>query len=350
MSDALAPLPAQPADVPWPTREWPRGEIPAQVDAMALAEHVSALTDLPAEDGSADAVLLVHRGRIVLEHYGPEADETSTLQSWSMAKSITHALVGLLVGDGRIDPGAALPVPEWRSPGDPRAAIRWLDALRMRDGLAFVEDYVDGGISDVIEMLWGRGKDDIAAYAADRDLAAAPGERFNYSSGTSNLVARALALVLEPDGDGAAREAAVRRLMREGLFGPLGMHSPIPKFDAAGTFKGSSFCFCTARDFARFGLLYLRGGRWEDRQLLPAAWVDDARRATHQLPEEAYGSHWWVDHRDPERFFASGYEGQRILIAPRQDLLVIRLGRSPNERVPALLEPMHAIPALFDAP
>lgn len=341
--EALPPLPAQAVDTPWPTEVWPEGPLPDTVDRSTLDALVDALMAPDPADGVTDAVLLVHRGRIVLERYGPEADAGRTLQSWSMAKSMLHALVGMLVLDGAVDPDAPLPAPEWQGGGDPRVAISWRDALRMRSGLEFVEDYDDAGRSDVIEMLWGAGREDVARYAAEKALAHPVGTHFEYSSGTSNLIARAVSTVL---GGG---EAGMRRFMIERLFAPLGMTSPIPKFDAAGTWKGSSFCFCTARDFARFGLLYLRDGVWGGERLLPAGWVDDARTPTHLTPMEAYGSHWWVDHRDPERFFASGYEGQRILLAPREDLLAMRLGRSPDARGKILLESLHGIPPLFAA-
>lgn len=338
---ALPPFPTQPGDVPWPTREWTRGPLPPGLDAEGFDRAVRALTELGPDDGVTRAVLVVHRGRLVFEHYGPETDRTSTLQSWSMAKSLLHALVGRLVGRGAIDLDAPAPVPEWQDRGDPRAAIRWRDLLRMRPGLAFAEDYVDSGVSDVIEMLWGRGRDDVAGYAASKPLAAEPGTRFNYSSGTSNIVSRAVGQLV---GDG---EPGMRRFMQDGLFGPLGMHSPVPKFDAAGTWKGSSFCFCTAEDFARFGLLYLRGGLWEAGPLLPTGWADDARTPTHHTTEEAYGSHWWIEPEDVRHFYASGYEGQRLLLAPEKDVLALRLGVSPNERVPALLRPLHALVRAF---
>lgn len=341
---SLPPLPVQPTATPWPTTAWPEGPLPAGLDAAALEALVGALAEPDPADGVTDAVLIVHRGRIVLERYGPDADADRTLQSWSMAKSMLHALVGVLILDGRIDADAPLPVPEWQGEDDPRRAISWRDALRMRSGLAFVEDYDDAGRSDVIEMLWGRGRDDVAHYAADQPLTHPVGAHFAYSSGTSNLIARAVGTTV---GGG---EAGMRSFMRERLFAPLGMTSPIPKFDAAGTWKGSSFCFCTARDFARFGLLYLRDGIWDGTRLLPEGWVDDARTPTHLEADEAYGSHWWVDHRNAARFFASGYEGQRMLVDPREDLLVMRLGRSPDARAKLLLERLHEIPPLFAAP
>jgi CubicO group peptidase (beta-lactamase class C family) len=333
--------------VPWPgtapSADWPVAPPGDDVDAAALDAAVDALVGLASEDGDCQAVLVVHRGTIVAERYGPDTDATSTLQSWSMAKSILHALVGVLAGDGRLDPDAPVDAPEWRAPGDRRATITVRQLLAMRDGLDFTEDYVDEGVSDVMEMLWGAGADDVAGYAASRPLAHDPGTHFSYSSGTTNILARHVGGIV---GGGAEGMAA---FMRERLFDPLGMTSPIPKFDAAGTWKASSFCFCTARDFARFGLLYLRDGVWDGRRILPEGWVDGARTATHLTDTEGYGLHWWIDAADPRRFYASGYRGQRILLAPEQDLMALRLGLSPNERVADLLAPLHRIPDAFPA-
>lgn len=337
----LPPLPAQQADVPWPSLDWPVAAPAETVDSPLLDACVEALADRPGDDDVTQAVLVVHRGALVAEHYGPEVDAGTTLQSWSMAKSILHALVGVLVGDGRLDLDAPAPVPEWRGADDPRAAITLRQLLAMRDGLDFTEDYVDEGVSDVMEMLWGRGRDDVAAYAAGRPALAPPGARFNYSSGTSNIVAR---LVGDCVGGGAEGMAD---FMHTRLFGPLGMRSPQPKFDAAGTWKASSFCFCTARDFARFGLLYLRDGVWEGSRLLPAGWVDGARTPTTLTDTEGYGLHWWIDPADPRRFYASGYRGQRILIAPHKDLVALRLGLSPNEQVAELMRPLHRLADAF---
>jgi CubicO group peptidase (beta-lactamase class C family) len=111
--------------------------------------------------------------------------------------------------------------------------------------------------------------------------------------------------------------------------------SPIPKFDAAGTFIGSSFCFATAQDFARFGLLYLRGGVWEERALLPRAWIDYARTPTYQQPGAAdgpYGAHWWLETAGPGTFSANGYDGQFIILAPDIDLILVRHGATPLDK------------------
>ncbi len=121
--------------------------------------------------------------------------------------------------------------------------------------------------------------------------------------------------------------------MRQRLFAPLGMSSAAPRFDAAGTFIGSSFCFATPRDFARFGLLYLRGGIWEGRPLLPASWIDYARTPTWQQPggeaDGAYGAHWWLGLAGPGSSSANGYDGQFILVCPDRDLVIARSGATP---------------------
>jgi len=199
-----------------------------------------------------------------------------TCRSWSVAKSVTHALAGLLVLDGKLDIHAPADVPEWRSPGDPRGAITLDQLLRMSSGLKFTEVYVSGGPSDVIEMLFGAGQADTAAFAASFPLAHAPDSFYSYSSGTTNIVSRCLARALDASGE------AFEVFMRARLFDPLGMTSATPRLDEAGTFIGSSFLFATARDFARFGQLYLQDGVWAGRRLLPEGWVQYARTPTFQ--------------------------------------------------------------------
>jgi CubicO group peptidase (beta-lactamase class C family) len=173
-------------------------------------------------------------------------------------------------------------------------------------------------------MLFGSGKDDVAAYAASFPLVAAPGTVWNYSSGTSNIVARAVGAVI---GGG---EEAMRRFMNDRLFGPLGMRSADPRFDAAGTFIGSSFLYATAQDFARFGYLYLRGGVWEGRSLLPEGWAEHARTPTAVPATEpyGYGAHWWTWPGEPGSLAGHGFEGQRVVVLPARDLVVVRLGRT----------------------
>jgi CubicO group peptidase (beta-lactamase class C family) len=280
------------------------------------------------------AELVLHGGEVVHEEYAPSAGPDTTLISWSTAKSVTHALVGIAVRDGLLDVDAPAPVAEWT--GDERAAITLRQLLHMCSGLRFVEDYVDDSISHCIEMLFGAGQSDVAGYAAALPLDHRPGSVFNYSSGTTNIVSR---IVGQAVGGG---EAGMRTFMQDELFDPLGMTSADPRFDAAGTFIGSSFLYCTARDFARFGQLYLAGGVWDGRRLLPEGWVEFARaRAPVPVDEEfGYGAHWWLwdGHGFPGTFAAHGYEGQYIIVRPDRELVVVRLGKTPVEVRPAVIE------------
>lgn len=331
----LVPLPPQPEGVAWPTDEWPTGDAPV---------HLKPLLDRLFTDpelGQTYAAVVVHRGRLVAERYGGELEHwdrpkepvgpDTPLLSWSMAKSMLHAVVGMLVGEGRLDPDA------------PALEDITLDQLlAMRDGLDFVEDYVDAGRSDVIEMLFGAGAADTAAFAADRGRAAPPGERFNYSSGTTNVVSGVVARVLGP-GD------PYERFVRERLFEPIGMRTATATFDAAGTWVASSYVHATAQDFARFGTLYLRDGTWDGRRLLPEGWVDHGRRVRSVDAEDGqlYGAHWWVVGDEHGSFAAKGYEGQRILVCPALDLVVVRLGKMPSEQYPALTAWLADVVAAF---
>lgn len=291
--------------------------------------------------------LLVRQGGVTkYERYGVQPDTAfgpgapvaadTTLISWSMAKSITHALVGILVDEGRLQLDAPAPVAAWR--GTEKEAITLQHLLTMTSGLRFVEDYVDESISHCIDMLFGAGKDDVAAYAAALPLDHAPGTFWSYSSGTTNIICRIVGDVV---GGG---QAGMERFMRERLFDPVGMQSAVPKFDTAGTFVGSSFVFATARDFARFGELYLHDGVAESgRRVLPAGWRDHARAFTAVDPDHegelggtAYGAQWWLWQMFPGSLTCQGYDGQAIFVWPERDLVVVHLGKIIPDTGPQL--------------
>jgi CubicO group peptidase (beta-lactamase class C family) len=257
-----------------------------------------------------------------------------------MAKSIVHALVGLLVGEGRLDPAAPAAVPAWQSAGDPRAGITLDHLLRMLDGLEFVEFDPDSGRADVSDMLQGAGREDVAAYAEARASAHPPGRFWSYSSGTTIVICALLGRLL-----GGGREE-MERFMRGRLFDPIGMESVIPRFDPAGTWLGSSYLFATARDFARFGLLYLRDGVWDGRRILPSGWVDHGRTPT---PESwgVYGAHWWLARDGTGTFSANGFDGQHIVIVPRRDLVLVRLGISTPVQRTRLLHTLKEVAESF---
>ena len=324
-STDLVPLPPTPSDYRSPTLAWP---------VLADSERLGAATDLAERAldsrsaphlSATHALVIVQSGRIVYEHYGPGWSSTRPLLSWSVAKSFTQALVGFLVADGLVQLDQPIGAPEWAG-DDPRSAITWQDLLAMRSGLRFVEDYVDEGGSDCLAML-SRHADDMAAFAASLPLEAEIGASFNYSSGTTNILCRAAAAALGPD-------QSVESYLRERLFDPMGVGRAELTSDAAGTWTGSSFLYLTARDYLRFGELYLRGGWWDGTQLLPPGWVDRARRPLSQDPENGvyYGEHWWTFGDEYGSFHANGFDGQAIIVVPGLDVVIARFGKTPAEQ------------------
>jgi CubicO group peptidase (beta-lactamase class C family) len=283
----------------------------------------------------------VHHGHVVAERYAgalpnwvgddmPVRPDTPLL-SWSMAKSMLHAAVGILVGDGRLDVDAPGLVPEWTD--DERAAITLPDLLAMRDGLAWNEDYVDAGGSQVIEMLFGEGQHDVGAFARARTAAVPPGTRFNYSSGTTNIVSGIVA-------DRVGRGDTYTAFLRDRLFAPIGMTTATPTLDAVGLWVASSYVHATAEDFARFGYLYLRDGTWDGARVLPEGWVDTGRLLRSIDPDDGrgYGWQWWVTGDEHGTFWASGYEGQSITVSPANDLVAVRIGRTDAAHDPHLFD------------
>lgn len=328
----------QPEGVVWPTDDWPRVSS-TDVDLNHVVEELFTVDEL----AITNAVVVVQGGRVLAERYGgvreyfdrpadPITPE-SHLLSWSMAKSVLHMIVGTLVDDDRLDPDQLAPVPEWSDPTDPRHQIRIRDLLSMRDGLDFLEEYEIGRESNILEMLWGEGQENMAAYAAKQPLAHEPDTRFYYSSGSTNILSRIVA-------DQVGYGEKFNEYLHSRLFDPLGMHDPVAGFDGAGVFVASSFLHAQALDFAKFGLLYLRGGQWDTQQLVSRDWA-----ATAQVPfslDEKDGSfyswQWWVSGDHYGTYWASGYEGQRIIVVPALDAVVVRLGHTPSENYPALSE------------
>ena len=326
----IVALPPVPADVAFPTEAWQRADPPAGALRRGLPSLVEQAVAAPQPEleSRTDALLVVHRGRIVAERYAAGFGPDDTQPSWSMAKSMLHAAVGILVRQGRLSVLNSAAVPEWAGDGDPRRAITLDQLLHMTSGLRFVEDYVDDAVSDVIKMLFRPGAEDAGAFAAAFPLEHPPDTTANYSSGTSNIVSRMIRDMVGPHD-------AYGHFLRTELFDRLGMASATPRFDHSGSWIASSFCSCTPRDFARFGLLYLRNGVWDGQRLLPEGWVDHARTPAPVQPtdtEYGYGAHWWLLGDDLGTFFASGYLGQFAFVVPALDLIVVRNGQTPAER------------------
>jgi len=342
----LATLPPQPNDVPFPGAAWPTGPLAAGVDTGRLGRALVVVETRDPQLGETRAVVVIHRGRLVAERYMAGFGPETPLLSWSMAKSVTHALAGIAVRLGLVHIDDPMGHPRWAS-GDPRAAIPWRAWLNMVDGQAYREIGAEGHTSnDAARMLFGVGRLDVAGFAASLPLVHPPGTHWNYNSAGVNLIADALGRAFAPGAGPAARRARVAAAMKDELFGPLGMTSAQPEFDSAGTFVGSAFVYATARDWARFGLLYLRGGVWDGRHILPEGWVDFARTKTPTDDCDIYGAGFWVTpalgsgkpHRalvpngPRDLFVAQGHEGQVIVIVPSKDLVLVRLGLFEDRR------------------
>ncbi len=338
LASDLVSLPAHADGVQWPTENWDRGEVPADISAD-FSRIADEIFDLTGPQGVTYALLVVKDGRLVYERYDHGANAFYLQYSWSMAKSVTQALAGILIKQGRLSLYDPAPVPEWQD--DDRRHITMDQLLRMSSGLAFQEDYVDGGVSDVIPMLMFDGRHDTGGFAAAMPLLHTPGTRWSYSSGTTNIICRVLKEVV---GGGAS---GMLQFMNDELFEPIGVRTATPKFDTSGTFIGSSFLQAIPQDFARFGYLYLKGGTWNGTEVIPADWVDYARSPTYHSEEECYGAQWWMNPANSKQFFCSGYDGQRIVCDPDKDMVVVRLGRTPVDEVDYVWERVFGLIDLF---
>ena len=340
---SLLPLRPQPEGIAWPTEAWPQAALDPRVDRVKLDALLDRAFTQPDPDDldRTHAVVIVQNGQLVAERHAHDATPSSAFLSWSMAKSITQCLVGILVRQGRIDIQEPMPVESWAT-DDPRGRITIDQMLRMVDGLRFREaEHLGGGSvryypedeSDVIPMLYGEGKRDVAGFAATLPKVAEPEERWNYNSGGSNLLSALVAdVVSDRTRSPADREKAMREFMQRELFDPLGMKTADPKFDDAGNFIGSSHCYASARDFARFGYLYLRDGVWDGERILPEGWVDYSRTPGARS-EGLYGAHFWTIPGSLGLFCCHGMGGQRVLISPKLDLIVVRQGKTAPEKV-----------------
>ncbi|MBC7769958.1 MAG: serine hydrolase [Phycisphaerales bacterium] len=340
-AQGLHPLPPQPADAPWPTQDWQEAPLPSDVDRAALDLAVTeAFAGVHEQLGETRAVLVIQGGRIVFERYADGYTRDTRLNSWSMAKSVTHALVGAAVMQERVAIDTPMGHPHWRA-GDRRASIPWRDWLHMVDGLDYNETAAEVAEAGNARMLFGDGRRDVALWAAERPLIHDPGTHWNYTSAGTILISDALTRAVVPDPrDATDRRNRMRAWMNTSLFERIGMR-PVVEFDSQGLFYGSSLVWASARDFGRFGYLYLRDGVWDGQRVLPAGWVDFARTPGPDPNTDVYGAQWWLTPSSgpglPDRslitdtgmadaFSAQGHEGQIIVVVPSKDLVMVRLG------------------------
>jgi CubicO group peptidase (beta-lactamase class C family) len=316
--------------------------------------------DLFAKDGLGEtrALVVMHGGERAAERYAPGYGPQTRFVSWSMAKTVTATMIGLLVADGRLTLDAPPPIPRWRRPGDPRGEITLRQLLQMRSGLRHTESGDVPYESSEVRMLFLDGRDDMATFAESQPLEAEPGRQFEYSSNTTVILADIAARVLTRSTDPDARREAVADYLRTRLFGPLGMTSMVPEFDRSGTLIGGSLMHGTARDWARFGEFLRNKGSYRGTQVVPRRWIEfmvaPSPRSGH------YGAQTWLNRapsegndplfaeRGPASLFAMiGHMGQYVLVAPDRKLTVVRLGHSDSAERPPMVQELADVVALY---
>jgi CubicO group peptidase (beta-lactamase class C family) len=315
---------------------WPDGNLQAEAphpDAD-IAKLNQAIEEAFRETGPKKtrrtrAVLIVHDGKIIAERYADGFDQQSLLTGWSMTKSVTNALIGILVKGGELKLDQPAPVRGWEA--DDHKNITINDLMHASSGLEWVEDY--GSPSGATNMLF-KSKD-MGISAATAKVSNKPGEVFYYSSGTTNILSR---IIREKVGD----ERYYKFPYEELLF-KIGMHNTILETDAGGTIVGSSYSFGPARDWARFGLLYLKDGVWNGERILPEGWVKYTTTPAKGAKKGQYGAQWWLNAGAPDNpsdrmypdaptdlFWADGYEGQNVFVIPSKKLVIVKLSLSHN--------------------
>jgi CubicO group peptidase (beta-lactamase class C family) len=339
-AQARVPLPQQPEGLAWPTAGWETGEIPPEAEATVQELIANAMAgDRYDVAGVTHGVVIIYKGKLVAEAYGEGFGPDTKHISWSLAKSVTSALVGRAVQLGLIDDIDA-PMPGVFDKDDPRAAITWRQWITMTDGLDYRED-AGGAFEtfDAIRMMFGPGRFDVIQFIRDEfPLLNKPGTVWNYSTAGFDAVGRGLQTVAgirsycgtaasEASAGGTRcdpADAPMARWMRESLFDRIGMDAQ-PEFDPSGTYLGGSNIWASARDYAKFGYLYLRDGVWDGERVLPEGWVDQARSRAPGSNVDFYGMGFWLTPAWEDAFYAQGHEGQTIWIVPSRDLVIVRL-------------------------
>jgi CubicO group peptidase (beta-lactamase class C family) len=317
---------------------WPMGDkidaVPAGFNKEKLESAMDHIFDEknvnPAELKDTHAVVVLYDGKIVAERYAEGLDKNSKHISFSMAKSITNAMVGILVKQGKLKVDEPAPVKQWQN--DDRKNIKLSDLMHMSSGLEWDERY--DRVGWLTDMMFKHK--DTGAFAASAPLEAKPGELFKYSSGTAEIICD---IIRQAIGDENYYDFPYKE-----LFNKIGMHSVVMEPDAGGTLVGTSYVFASARDYARFGLLFYQDGQWAGEKILPDGWVTYTT-ARVKSSGGKYGALWWTntggnkDHPShlnfpnlpADTFVAMGIGGQFIVIVPSKKLVVVRLVHARNK-------------------
>ncbi|WP_245978542.1 serine hydrolase domain-containing protein [Aurantiacibacter xanthus] len=344
----MPPLPAGALEAVVTDPGVPREQLARAVDDLFTAEDI----------GTTYAVVVVHNGKIVAERYAEGMSEDTRFVGWSMSKTVTAVLIGMLVADGRLELDEPAPVPSWQRAGDPRGEITLRQLLQMRSGLRHNEGYDPPYESSEVQMLYLAGHDDMAAFAEAQALETAPGEQFRYSTATSVILADIATDLIAPDGTPAQRQQAMATFLDARLAAPLGMESMIGEYDAAGTLTGGSSIWATARDWGKFGEFLRHGGSVKGAQIVPRRWIEFMRTPSPASPD--YGAQTWLNRpsggerselfaaRGPDSAFAAvGHLGQYVIVSPDQSLTVVRLGKTDGPERPALVQQLADIVQLY---
>jgi CubicO group peptidase (beta-lactamase class C family) len=305
---------------------WPLGNVVPKtntnIDTLKLAEITEKLMDDEGYNGHAFAFMIVHKGIPVAEAYQPEFNARTRFLSWSMAKSFTNTLAGIMAKDGKWDINQPANIPEWKN--DKRKSITINNLMQMQSGLRWNEDY--GNRSDVTKMLYCES--DFAKFTYDQPFQFPTGNHWYYSSGSVNVVNYLMRKTIGNDQD-------YYRFAQTRLFNKIGMPDAVFEVDASGTQVGSSYIYATARDYARYGLLYLNDGVFNGERILPEGWVKYTTTPASDS-KGGYGSLFWLNQSKyypaaPEDMYScNGHDGQLIFIIPSKELVVVVVGYSPK--------------------
>lgn len=313
--------------VPWPKGDILGGVRPDGVDYEQLESIIAEAFDPPGSDPMLKTlgVAVVYNDALIAERYIEGYDAHTICHSWSMTKSLIGVMTGILVGQGRMDPKAPVNIPSWKN--DERGRITLENLIQMNSGLEWVENYFT--LSEVTLMLMN--SEDMFEFAAGMPAEVPAGTQWEYSSGNAILISGLIRKAIGSD-------EAYHRFPYSGLMHRIGMLHTIIETDAVGTFVASSYCYGTARDWARFGILCLNDGVFAGDTLLPPGWMDFLR-TTAPNSDGVYGGTFRKKQINPDYQFtdapddlylAYGFQGQMVLIVPSEDLVVVRMGYSLN--------------------
>ena len=315
--------------------------LPPEIDSIKLQEFVEAsFAEKNANDSPRTRALIVlYDGSIVAEQYAPGFNKDTPLIGWSMTKGVTGALVGILVKEGKLSLEDRNLLPQWES--DRRKEITLKQLLQMNSGLEFRE-YCEDPFADCPQMLFNTKN--MATYAASKPLIKEPGTDWDYASGTTNILSGIIRKAV------GGTDLDYFTFPHRALFDRLGMSTAVIETDTAGNFVGSSYMYASARDWARFGLLYMQDGVWENQRILPEGWVEFSRTSA-TIARGRYGAHFWLLPNYSKQkllpqdlFMADGYQGQSVIIIPSRKLVVVRLGKDGWEERKFIQQLLEAIP------